>query len=269
MTFKNRTVWITGASSGIGAALAIEFSNAGANIVLSGRRVAALEAIAERCNSQITTWVEPLDVMDQKRIPILAKAVIEKTGGIDILINNAGISQRSRVVDTEMEVIDRIMQINFYGAVAMTKAVLPQMVERGSGHIVVISSLVGKFGTPLRSAYAASKHALHGFFDALRAETFDQGIQVITFCPGYIKTQLSYNAVMGDGSTNNQLDQGQANGMAADVFAKKALRAIAAGKKEVVIGGKETLGIYFKRFFPNWFFNYITRINVKAEKGER
>ncbi|MFK7937376.1 MAG: SDR family NAD(P)-dependent oxidoreductase, partial [Saprospiraceae bacterium] len=190
-------------------------------------------------------------------------AIIEKTGGIDILVNNAGISQRARVVDTEMHVIDRVMQVNFYGAVAMTKAVLPQMIARGNGHIVVISSLVGKFGTPLRSAYAASKHALHGFFDALRAETFNQGIQVTTFCPGYIKTELSYHAMMGDGTTNNQLDKGQANGMAADVFAKKALKAISAGKKEVVIGGKETLGIYFKRFFPNWFFNYVTRINVK------
>lgn len=262
MNFKNKTVWITGASSGIGEALTIAFANAGANVVLSGRRVDALKTVAAKCHSNVQTWIEPLDVTDLEAMPALAQSVIQKTGGVDILINNAGISQRSRVIDTDMEVLDRLMQINFYGAAALTKAVLPQMLERGSGHFVVMSSLAGKFGTPLRSGYCASKHALHGFFDALRAETVNQGIQVTTFCPGYIKTQISFNAVMGDGAKQNKMDKGQANGMLPEVFAQKALRAIYKGKKEVIVGGKETLGIYFKRFFPNLFFKFISRVNV-------
>lgn len=260
--FNNKTIWITGASSGIGEALTLAFAQAGAHIVLSGRRVAALQAVADKCPSNTKTWVQPLDVTDLERIPKLTQEVIQQTGGIDILVNNAGISQRSRVIDTQMEVLDRLMQINFYGAAALTKAVLPHMLERGSGHFVVMSSLAGKFGTPLRSGYCASKHALHGFFDALRAETVHQGIQVTTFCPGYIKTQISFNAVLGDGAKQNKMDEGQANGMLPEQFARKALHAIAKGKKEVAIGGKETLGIYFKRFFPNQFFKFISRVNV-------
>lgn len=262
MNFKNKTVWITGASSGIGEALTIAFSNAGANVVLSGRREDALKSVADRCNASVKTWIEPLDVTDIEAIPAFAKRVIQNTGGIDILVNNAGISQRSLFIDTDMEVMDRIMQINYYGVIALTKAVLPSMLERGSGHFVMMSSLAGKFGTPLRTGYCASKHALQGFSDALRAETVHQGIQVTTFCPGYIKTKISFNAVKGDGAKQNKMDKGQEDGMLPKVFADKALRAIYKGKKEVIIGGKETLGIYFKRFFPNLFFKFISRVNV-------
>lgn len=262
MNFKNKNIWITGASSGIGEALTIAFTQAGANVVLSGRRVEALEAVAARCNPSVKTWIEPLDVTDLDVIPVFAERVLLNTGGIDILVNNAGISQRSLFMDTDLKVMDRIMQINYYGVIALTKAVLPSMIERGGGHFVMMSSLAGKFGTPLRTGYCASKHAVQGFADALRAETVHQGIQVTTFCPGYIKTKISFNAVKGDGVKQNKMDKGQEGGMLPEVFAKKALNAIYKGKKEVIIGGTETLGIYFKRFFPNLFFKFISRVNV-------
>ena len=262
MGFNNKKVWITGASSGIGEALAYAFAKEGAHLILSSRRATELEKVKNNCPEPSKVSIQVLDMTHHEKIPEITGKVLQKLGNIDVLINNAGISQRSYVKDTDFSVIKRIMDINFLGTVALTKAVLPSMLAQQSGHLVAISSLVGKFGTPLRSAYAASKHALHGFFDSLRAESIHDNIKVTLICPGYIHTQISFNAVEGDGSKHNKMDPGQANGMAVDVFAKKAVRAIERGKNEVVIGGRETFSVYAKRFVPGLFSKIITRVNT-------
>lgn len=262
MDFKNKNVWITGASSGIGEAFAYAFAKEGANLILSSRRQAELEKVKSNCPPNSKIWIQTLDVADHDSIPLTAKKVLDAVGHIDVLINSAGISQRSLVKDTDFSVIKRIMDINYLGTVAVTKAVLPQMLARKSGKIIAISSLVGKFGTPLRAGYAASKHALHGFFEALQAETFDDNIKITVICPGYIRTQISFNAVEGDGSKHNQMDKGQASGMDVNVFAQKALKAIWKEKREVVIGGTEAYGVLLKRFFPRLFYKIVRKVNT-------
>jgi len=262
MDFQHKWVWITGASSGLGEALAYAFADAGANLVLSSRKEAELQRVKDNCNASVDILIQVLDVAKHNEIPAVAKTVLQQTGQIDIVVHSAGISQRSLVKDTNLDIDKRIMNINFFGTVALTKALLPHMLERRSGQIVAISSMVGKLGSPMRSAYAASKHALHGFFDSLRAETVNDDLKVTIICPGYIRTQVSVNAITADGTPQNKMDDKQANGMPTDVFARKALRGIRREKQEFYIGGTEILGIYVKRFFPRLFAYVLTRIKV-------
>ncbi len=263
MYFKGKTIWITGASSGLGEALAYAFSKEGAKLILSSRSRTKLVGVQKKClPSAQAVHVEPLDLEDLHSVKIAAQNVLERFPKIDILINNGGISQRSLVKNTGIEVDKRIMDINYLGTIALTKEVLPSMLMHKLGQIVVISSLVGKFGTPLRSSYAASKHALHGFFDSLRAETLNDNIKVTMICPGYIHTNISYNALVGDGSAQNTLDDAQANGMSPEKFSKKALHAIRKEKNEVYIGGKERFGVYIKRFFPKLLNKIVAKVKV-------
>ena len=177
--------------------------------------------------------------------------------GIDILVQNAGITQRSLVKDTNPSVYRTLMEINYFAPVVLTKAVLPSMLEKKSGHFVVISSLVGKFGTPLRSGYAASKHALHGFFDSLRAETGNQGIKVTLVCPGFIRTDISLHALVGDGGLHGKMDRGQAQGMPAEDCAEEILESIALDKQEIYVGYRDKYLVYIKRFFPRLFARMV------------
>ncbi len=247
--FNNQVVWITGASSGIGEATAYAFAKAGAKLVLSARRIEELNRVKNNID-ETDVLVLPMDMENLADLPSKVEEVLARFGRIDILFNNAGISQRSSVEETEMEVYHKIMNLNFFGVVALTKAVLPQMRNQKSGVIVTTSSLSGKLSTPMRSGYCASKHALHGFFDALRAEVYRDNIQITLICPGYIQTNISYNAVSGDGTKFGKLDNNQANGMAVETCAEKILDAVYRQKEEVYMGGKEVLGVYLKRFFP-------------------
>lgn len=267
MDVKNKNVWITGASSGIGEALAYEFSKAGANLILSSRSREKLEAVKAACPGPGKVWIQLMDVQDHEAIPGIAAAVLDQLGSVDVLINNAGVSQRSLASETPLEVDRRIMDINFFGAVALTKALLPSMRAQKAGHIVAISSLSGKFGVPYRTAYAASKHALHGFFDSLRLELLDDQVQVLLVCPGYIKTDISVNALQADGSKQNKMDFAQANGMEPSVLAQKIHKAMRAGKEEIYVGGREVLGIYLKRFAPS-LLSRAVRKNVARNKRE-
>lgn len=262
MYFKNKVVWITGASSGIGEHLAYELANQGATLILSSRNEAELERVRSNCSSTAQVLILPLDVAKFDSIPAVVQKALEQFQRIDILINNAGISQRALIKDTSFEVDQRLMNVNYLGSVAMTKAVLPTMLAQGSGQIVVVSSVMGKIGVPGRSAYAASKHALHGYFDTLRAEVFDNNLKVTILCPGYVQTNVTINALKGDGSPNSVMAEETRGGIPADVFAQKALRAIAAQKQEVLIGGKEILGVYVKRFFPNMLLGIVRKIKV-------
>jgi short-subunit dehydrogenase len=262
MSFQDKNVWITGASSGIGEALAYELSQRGANLILSSRRKEALVEVKNNCNTPAKVHIITLDLAETDQLAAKAKEALTIFGHIDYLFNNGGISQRSEAIDTKLEVIRRVMEINFFGSVALTKAVLPSMIERQSGHIVVTSSVMGKFSTRLRSSYAASKHALHGYFDALRQEVYDDNINISLVCPGYIKTDVTINALEGDGSKHNKMGKGQVNGMPAQEFAKQLIPKILNEKQEIYIGGKEIWGVYLKRFFPRLFNKMLRSTEV-------
>jgi short-subunit dehydrogenase len=186
---------------------------------------------------------------------------LEKTGGIDVLINNGGISQRSLTWETPLEVDDRIFSINYFAAVILTKAVLPGMMERGGGAIAATSSITGKFGFPLRSAYAASKHAVHGFFETLGIELADQNISVTVAIPGRVRTNISVNALTSTGEKHGKMDPGQAGGISPERCARKYLDAIHRGKREVFIGGKELMMAHIRRFLPSLFFRLARKID--------
>ena len=262
MSFNDQVIWITGASSGIGEALATALSQAGARLILSARREAELERVRRLCQDPERHLVLPLDMSDFDAVAQSVEVVRAWTPRLDIVIENAGVSQRALVKDTLFSVDEQIFKINFLGVVAHTKAILPWFLEQGRGHFVVVSSLVGKFATPVRSSYSASKHALHGFFDALRAELNQDQFHVTLLCPGYVHTRISYNALTGDGSAQGVLDRAQARGMSLEVFVPKALSAIAARKPEVYIGGKETWGVLVHRLLPSLFRRLIRRVNV-------
>lgn len=249
--FKDKVIWITGASSGIGKALAEKFIELEAKLVLSGINTEGLQKIkTDNSLSDDRAMVLYLDLQKMEKPEDLVDKVIQHFGRIDFLMNNAGISQRSNVTEASMEVIRKIMEINFFGTVALSKAVLNQMLKQQSGYITATSSLVGKFGFPLRSAYASSKHATHGFFESLRFENQDKGIKVSIIIPGRVNTNISLNAINKEGKAHGKLDDGQANGITADKAANQIIKGLKREKKEILVGSKELLMIYFKRFIP-------------------
>ena len=259
MHFDDKRVWITGASSGIGAALAEEAARRGARLVLSSRRQAALEEVRARCPRPEQHAVVPIDLSDAPGLEAAADRVQDEQGEVDVLVNNGGISQYALAAETPLEVDRRIMEVNYFGAVALTKAVLPRMLARGSGHIAVTSSLLGKMSIPTRSAYAASKHALHGFFDALRAEVAGRGVEVTLVCPGYVDTRVSAHALTADGTARGVMDAIHANGMAPADCARKIADAVAAGKPEVLMGRPQKYAVWLRRLLPSALFHAIIR----------
>lgn len=262
MSFKDKVVWITGASSGIGEALAYDLHNRGASLILSSRRREALEEVKKNCSgSRKDIHILPLDLTETDALAHKAQLALDRFGRIDYLFNNGGISHRSLAVDTKMDVVRKVMEVNFFGSVALTKAVLPAMIKREKGHIIVTSSVMGKFGTRLRSSYAASKHALHGYFDCLRQEVHEYNITITLVCPGFIKTGITKNALEGDGSKHGKMGKGQQEGMLPGEFVEKLLPKIAKQKNEIYIGDKEVAGVYLKRWAPG----LLRRILLKSE----
>ncbi len=261
MNYEHKIVWITGASSGIGKAMAEEYARKGAFVILSSRNVEKLQAIKDGIGNQGA--VVPLDLSDENSIMRAVEAVMKQYGKVDILVNNGGISQRSLVVETPLEVDRKLFEVNYFGNIALTKAVLPYMIKNKGGSIGVISSITGKFGFPLRASYAASKHALHGFYETLRAETQDHGINVTIICPGRIKTDISINALNKRGEPSGEMDPGQANGMPAEKCAAKIVRAIEKNKKEVLVGGTDILMVYIRRFLPFLYYKIVSKIDPK------
>jgi len=257
---REKTIWITGASSGIGRALAIQL--AGKNtLILSSRNLDELETTKSKCaNSKV--HLEPLDLSDFDSHHSIVARVIKDHGPIDHLIHCGGISQRSLVKDTLLSVDQKLMAINYTGTVSLTKAILPHFLEKKQGHFTVITSLTGVFASPFRSGYAASKHALHGFFDSLRAELEDEGVRVTIAAPGFVKTKVSVNALTGDGTSLGSMDDAQAKGISAEACASKTIRAIAKNKREVYIG-RESYAAYVKRFLPGLFARLIKKAKVR------
>lgn len=259
--FNNKTVWITGASSGIGEAVALAFAREGAVLVLSARRRNELERVQADCLAvgSPACHIVLLDLANPSSIEAAAREVLA-LGSVDILFNNGGISQRSLTVETPMENDRRIMEVNYFGNIALTKAILPSMIARGTGRIVISSSITGKFGFPLRSAYSASKHALHGFYESLQTELGRSGVGITIVVPGRVVTNISYHALEKDGSAHGQMDPGQATGISAQRCANQILKAVRRGQREVLIGGTETIMVPIRKFCPALFFWIARRV---------
>lgn len=260
--YQDKVVWVTGASSGIGEALALAFAGAGAKVIISARRENELERVQSQCPQPENIYVLPLDLADMDSFKTKVEEAIRSFGHIDILMNNAGISQRSLAKNTPVDIDRRLMNINYLGTVALSKTLLPHFLERQNGHYGVITSLTGKIGSPMRSGYAGSKHALHGFFDSLRAELVDDNIFVTLIIPGFIRTDVSRNALTADGTPQNKMDERTAQGLSPEKMAQKVLRGLQRKKLEINVGKKELMALYVKRFFPALFAKMLAKAKV-------
>ncbi len=254
MYFTDKIIWITGASSGIGEAMALALASEGATVIISARSAEKLQAVKTRSAFSESMHVVPLDLENPDSIVPTVNRFIEKFGRIDILINNAGISQRATALETPVEVDRRMMEVNYFGTVILTKALLPLMLKQGGAHVLCTSSMVGVFGFPLRSAYSAAKHALHGFFESLRAEYYDKNIKVGIIIGGRINTPISMSAITADGTAYGKMDEGQKNGITPEKAARQILRGIRKNKPEILCGGKELLMVKLKRWLPGLHF---------------
>ncbi len=261
MDFAGKTIWITGASSGIGRAVALELSQFDTRLILSGRNSDELNQVAGICNSNgCSVRTVRFDLLDEKSIMSAADEVLRTEERIDCLYHFGGISQRSFVTDTPLHVDRKIFEVNFFGTVALTKAVLPVMIKKGGGHIAATSSIVGKLGFPYRSAYSASKHALHGFFESLRAENVSNNIRVSMIIPGRIKTNISLNALDKNGNKHGKMDEGQDKGMSAGKAAKIICKKLGREKKEILVGSIDLLMIHIRRFFPFLYYHLSSKV---------
>ncbi|MFM7854700.1 MAG: SDR family oxidoreductase [Flammeovirgaceae bacterium] len=263
---QSKVVWVTGASSGIGEALVYALAKQGCKLILSARRKEELERVKGNCLASVQPNVQilPLDLSKSETLHASTQAAIQFFGHVDVLVNNGGISQRSLVKDTVLEVDRELMEVDYFGTVAVSKFLLPHFLERKSGHYVVTSSVMGIIGTPYRSGYAAAKHALHGFFDSLRAEVWRENIFVTMICPGWIRTNITLNALVGDGAKLNEMDTTTDKGLSPSYCAQQIVKAIETKKEEVYIGGaKEVLGVYLKRYFPKIFSSIVKKVAVR------
>jgi short-subunit dehydrogenase len=261
MKIPGRNIWITGASSGIGEALAVELFNRGATVILTARNESKLKALQARLEG-----IEPgrchVVVCDVTRNEAIMQAVEQVklfVDRIDILINNAGVSQRSFAMETAIEVERGLFEVNFFSAVALTKHILPWMIRTGGGMILVMSSMAGKYGFRMRSSYAASKHALHGYFETLRAELHDKKIRVLMVCPGRIKTDISVHSLTGNGKHYGKMDPGQLHGIPVERCARIIVRAMSNNRKEVFIGRAEVFLLVVKRVCPPLYYWIVNR----------
>lgn len=260
--FRGKSVWITGASSGIGEALALELSTYNVNLILSARQVNMLDVIAEKCrkNGSPATSL-PFDLSKEEEVQEAALKASSIYGRVDILINNGGVTQRSEVKNTLISVDRKIMEIDYFSGLILTKALLPSMITNGYGHIVAISSITGLFGFPQRSAYAAAKHAMLGFYETLWAELHTKGINVTIVCPGRIQTPISLNAVTANGERYGIMDHGQNTGIPVEKCAKHIVKAVYKRKNQIIIANfKEHIMIWFKKYIPWLFYKLVDKV---------
>jgi short-subunit dehydrogenase len=256
-------VWITGASSGIGAELAKQYSKRNINLILSARRAAVLLEVKESCIGRSKIEILPFDINDFDSTPNQVEKALSFFGRVDVLINNAGISQRSLILDSKFEVFKKIIEIDYLGTVALSRAILPHFISQQSGHYVVVSSVMGKFGSPYRSGYCGAKHALHGFFDVMRMEHQKDNVYVTMVCPGFVATPIALNSIQGDGTALGKDDEATRKGLDVVYFVRKMIHAIDQKKWEVYIGGKEKLGVFLKRLSNKLVHNVVIRSRVR------
>lgn len=263
--YYNKVIWITGASSGIGRGMALYLNQIGkCTLILSARRKELLQMLAREC-SNVKAHVLPLDMEDFPQASHWVKKALELAGQIDILINNAGIGQLGNSLDTLDEVEEKIMKINYFGNVALSKAVCRYFIENSiHGQIVVISSVLGQFSQPRLATYAASKHALYGYYEGFREEVRKYGIRIQIVSPGFIQTDVTLNSLTPDGKKLNKNSPAQEKGMSTETFAKKLSKVIIKKKEHAYIGGPEILAAYFKRFLPDFFYFLMRQFVFKT-----
>ena len=261
--YENKVVWITGASSGIGEQAAYQLNALGARLILSSRNEEQLLISAKKCKTNSPVSILPIDLNEQQSLSQKSREALEVFGHIDFLFNIAGVAHRDLALNTDISIDKKIMQINYFGTIELTKLIIPSMIEHGGGHILVTSSLSGKYGIPMLSPYAASKHALHGFFSSLRGEVLKKNIKITIVIPGLINTGIIENALTGDGSVYGKNLKIQGKGISADDCAKKIIEAVAKEKEEVFIGGKEGVSLLMNRLFPGSFSGIIRNHPVK------
>lgn len=260
---KDLTIWITGASSGIGEALSIAFAKRGATIILSGRDEDKLAAVKHRCKDSKKHIVIAFDITDAKQAKEAYGAVKTQAGRIDWLINNAGISQRALIMETTEDVERQIMEIDYFAQTRLTRLVLPDMIAQGGGKIVMVSSVAGLLGTQYRGAYGAAKAAIHMWANSLRAELYEQGIEVATIFPGFIQTNISINALTGDGSAQGTMDEATHKGLTAAALAKQVIKALSKGEEYIIVAGhKEKLATRVNRLSPRKLYKLIRKSKV-------
>ena len=260
--FTGKVVWITGASSGIGEALVYAFAGGGSRVIASSNDSTGLRKVAGNCTTlkgSITTV--PFDLSNTAAIEETVSQVIQQEGRVDMLLNLGGISQRARISETPLWLDRKIMEINYFGTIALTKAVLPHMITAGGGYIAATSSISGRFGFPLRSAYSASKQALHGFFETLLLEHASDNIRVSVIIPGRVKTMISYNALMATGDSHGRMDEGQAGGVTPERAAEQIIRGLKKNRREILVGSSELLMLKVRKYLPWLFFRIAGRIN--------
>jgi dehydrogenase/reductase SDR family member 7B len=261
MRLEGKVFWITGASSGIGEALVHVCLNKGATVIASSNdEDGLLKVKKENGHNSNRMVVAPFDLADTSEVVALVKLIITNTGRIDYLINLGGVSQRAAMADTPLWLDRKIMEINYFGTIALSKAVLPYMINQGFGHILVTSSIAGRFGFPLRSAYSASKQALHGFIETLHLENKANNVRGSAIIPGRVKTNISVNALNHEGKAHGKMDDGQAGGLSAHAAAKKILKGIKKNKREILIGRSEMIMLYLRRYIPWLFFRVAANI---------
>jgi dehydrogenase/reductase SDR family protein 7B len=265
--FADKVVWITGASSGIGEALAYEFARAGARLILSARNEEALALVASSCSiDQSRILVLPLDMQDSSGLEHVAHKALDQWGVVNYMIHNAGMAARALVHETEMNVYRQVMETNFFGTVSLTRAILPSMILARSGHFVVISSLSGEYGVPKLSAYAASKHALHGFFESLRAELLPYSIKISIVIPGFINTGIIEKGLDGKGQLLGKNLGVNAKGMSPGECAQRIVKGIRNGRRKILVGKMEVWTVYLNRFFPKFLSGFISNHPVRRMK---
>ena len=261
MTFDGQTAWITGASSGIGRALAAALSAEGMNVILSGRREEALREAAGDCPGKTLTL--PFEATDYDALPDIVERAMAFTGGLDMLVNNAGISQRALGVDTGFDVYRKLMEVDFFAPLRLTQLVLPHFLEKGAGTLVQVSSMAGKIGVPMRTGYCAAKHALIGYSDALRAENARYGLKVLNVTPGFVQTEIAANALDGSGNRYGPNDDPVNHGITPAAAAVQILDALRADKREIVVGtGQERANAAIARILPD-----ITKDQMAQREG--
>lgn len=258
MDFTGQVIWITGASSGIGEGLALALDRLGAKLVISSRRADELERVRAACTRPDAHLELPLDLAQSATFAGATQQVLARFGRIDLLVNNGGVSQRALAAEATEASERQLMEIDYFGPVALTKAVLPVLRAQGAGKIAVVSSVMGYVGTPGRSSYAAAKHALHGYFDSLRAEVWREGITVLIVCPGYVQTAVSANALQADGGRHGKTDATHRRGIPVERCVRAILKGIARDREEIAVGGPEVAAIYLKRWLP-WLWSRLVR----------
>ena len=259
--FVEKVAWITGASSGIGESLVYEFIKRGATVIASSNDLPGLQRVKAACKDRSSNVIcAPFDLSDTSEIGNLVEKQINELGRIDFLLNLGGISQRSRIDETPLWLDRKIFEINYFGTIALTKAVLPFMMRQKSGHVLATSSISGRFGFPLRSAYSASKQALHGFFETLFLENKQFNIRSSVIIPGRVSTNISFHALNSEGKEHGKMDPGQASGISPEKAAMIIIRGIKRNKREILVGRGELILLYIRRICPWLFFRIADKV---------